>query len=105
MDERHRYMLCDTRLDGRVDPANQNSTLVAKDGWKRVAYGEGSKVGLLEALVVAPDSADGAGPGLLDCQDTLRLPLQLLALQALSCSSLRPERVPSMALKHQLLQR
>ena len=75
--------------------------LVAGHGWKRVAYGEGSKVGLLKALVVAPDGADGAGPGLLDGQDALRLPLQLLALQALSCSSLKPEKAPSMALKHQ----
>ena len=69
----------------------------------RAAYGEGSKVGLLKALVVAPDSADGAGPGLLDCQDALRLPLQLLALRALSCSRLKPEKVPRMALKHQQL--
>ena len=80
-------MLCKTSHDGRN--RGQIYTL------RRAAYGEGSKVGLLKALVVAPDGADGAGPGLLDGQDAFRLPLQLLALQALPCSSLKPENVPA----------
>lgn len=41
---------------------------------------EGGEVGLLEALVVVLDGADGARPRLLQCQDTLRRPMQLLAL-------------------------
>ncbi len=47
-----------------------------------MAHREGGKVGLLKALVVPLNGADGARPRLLQRQDTLRGSVQLLALHS-----------------------